>query len=311
MIKTRRPAALLLCLLFSALFVSAEGKRSFISRFSLKITAGIGSALPIGDVNDCLCSFNDNEVFEAHREANTGQVVGEIRTLDTRFFHQELELRFELTPRISFGIATSLPIHKRNESSLTYTILGWAGPQVMTWTFKPEIKVSSPIRLSAYYILPFFRRFSVSIGGGLGFYPAKVSHFLRLDETIPIGVSEWYTWDQEAKRNLALGVHGNAVLKYFLNDRLALVTEFQYRHIKIAGFKGTWKHENYSGEKYEKNGILYFFTEWDYFIGTRVANIEIFETPPEGGVRWIKDLRRAALDLSGYSIRFGINVRLF
>ncbi|OGD37993.1 MAG: hypothetical protein A2V45_06325 [Candidatus Aminicenantes bacterium RBG_19FT_COMBO_58_17] len=288
-----------------------EEKKPFWSKFSLKVSAGWGSRIPIGDVNDCLKSFNDNEVFEAHRDVGTGQVVGEIKTLDDRIFHGEAELRFDLTPRISFGIATSLPIHKRNESSVTYTYIGYAGPQIMTWTFKSEIKVSPPIRLSAYYTLPVINRLSISIGGGLDLNPARVSQFLRYAETPPVGVSDWYTWDQEAKRNLAIGVHGNAVLKYLLNDRLALVAEFQYRHIKMTGLKGTLKHENYYGDKSEESGTLYYFTEWNYFIGTRHATLEIFETPPEGGVRWINDLREAALDLSGYSIRMGINVRLF
>jgi hypothetical protein len=290
---------------------SAEEKKPFKPRFSLKVTAGLGSRIPIGDVNDCLESFNNNEVFEAHRESETGQVVGEIKTLDTRIFHGEAELRFDLTSRISFGIATSAPIHKRNESSVTYTILGWAGPQVMTWTFKPEIKVSYPIRLSAYYTLPVIPRLNISIGGGVGFYSAKVSQPLRFEITYPVGGSSWFTWDQEAKRNFAFGFHGNVVFEYLLNNKLALVGEFQYRLGKISGFKGTIKHENNHGDKSEESGTLYYFTEWNYFIGTRHATLEIFETPPEGGVRWINDLREAALDLSGYSIRMGINVRLF
>jgi hypothetical protein len=299
-----------LCLL-AAGPLQAQEKRSFWSRFSLKLTAGFGSRLPIGDVNDVLRSFNNNEVFEAHREAQTGLVVGEIKTLDDRVFHGEVELRFDLTKRISFGLATSPPIHKRNESSLTYTILGWAGPQVMTWTFKPEIEVLSPIRLSAYYTVPVLNRLNVSIGGGLGLYPARISQFLRLDETLPVGVSEWYTWDQKAKRNLALGVHVNSVLEYLLNDHLALVAEFQYRRIRATGFKGGWKVEDIYGEKYAKDGALYYFTEWNYAIGTRLANLEIFEAPPEGGVRWIRELREAALGLSSYSTRMGISIRFF
>jgi len=135
---------------------SAEKKKPFWSRFSLKVTAGLGSRVPIGDVNDCLKSFNDNEVFKAHRESETGLVVGDIKTLDDRIFHGEAELRFDLTPRISLGIATSLPIRKRNESSVTYTIVGWAGPQVMTWTFRPEIQSLSANKVKCLLQLIFY-----------------------------------------------------------------------------------------------------------------------------------------------------------
>lgn len=292
-------------------FVSSEEKKPFKSRFSLKLTAGLGSALPIGDVNDCLESFNNNEIFEAHREYETGRVVGEIKTLDSRVFHGEAELRFDITPRISFGIATSAPLHKSNESSVTYTILGWAGPQIMTWTFRPDIKVSFPMRLSAYYNLSFIPRLNISIGGGVGFYPAKISQFLRFEETPPVGVSDWGTWDQEAKRIFALSFHGITTLEYFLTDKLALVAEFQYRQSKISGFKGTLKYENYYGDKFERNGTLYYFTEWNYFIGTRHASMEIWPDTPNDPFRWIDDVRKASLDLSGYSIRMGINIRLF
>jgi len=301
---------LLFFLLLLVQFAFSEEKKPFKPRFSLKLTAGLGSALPIGDVNDCLESFNNNELFEAHREYETGQVIGEIKTLDTRVFHGEAELRFDLTPRISFGIATSTPIHKRNESSVTYTILGWAGPQIMTWTFRPEIKVSFPIRLSAYYTLPLIRRLSISIGGGLGFYSAKIEQFGRYYAIYPLGDTGWVNASQVAKRNFALGFHGNIILAYNFSNKLALITEFQYRQSKISGFKGTKKCENIHGDKSEESGTLYYFTEWNYFIGTRYANLEIFETPNDP-FRWIDDVRKASLDLSGYSIRMGIKIRIF
>lgn len=309
--KIRLSVCSLFVLFLLANFVYSEEKKPFKPRFSLKLTAGLGSALPIGDVNDCLESFNNNEIFEAHREYETGRVIGEIKTLDTRVFHREAELRFDLTPRISFGIATSTPIHKRNESSVTWTILGWAGPQIMTWTFRPEIKVSFPIRLSAYYTLPLIRRLSISIGGGPGFYSAKISQLLRFDITDPTGEFCWYTRDQEAKRNFAFGFHGNVVFEYLLSNKLALVAEFQYRQSKISGFKGTLKRENIHGDKSEESVTLYYFTEWNYFIGTRHATLEIWPDTPNDPFRWIDDVRKASLDLSGYSIRMGIKIRLF
>lgn len=309
--NTIRPLALVFSFLLMTQFVSPEEKRPFKSRFSLKFTAGLGSALPIGDVNDCLESFNNNDAFEAHREAETGQVVGEIKTLGTRFFHGEAELRFELTPKISLGIATSLPVRKRNESAVTYTILGWAGPQVMTWTFRPEIKVSFPIRLSAYYNLSFIPRTNISIGGGVGLYPAKISQHLRFDIAYPIGGSAWYTWDQEAKQNFALGFHGNVAFEYQLNHKLALVAEFQYRLSKISGFKGTLKRDSIHAEKSEKSGTLFYYTEWNYFIGIRLPTLEIWPESPNDPYKWINDVRKASLDVSGYSMRIGINIRIF
>lgn len=121
----------------------------------------------------------------------------------------------------------------------------------------------------------------------------------------------WSTRDQKASRNFMLGFHGNIFVQYLLKNKFALVAEFQKRHAKINGLRGATKFLNGDGYSFETNGTLYYFTEWDYFIGVRHATLEIFEAPPEGGVRWINDLRGARLDLGGYSIRIGINVRLF
>jgi hypothetical protein len=267
--------------------------------------------LPIGDVNDCLESFNNNDVFDAHRESETGLVGGEINTLGTRIFHGEAELRFELTPRISLGIATSLPIRKQNESAVNYTILGWAGPQVMTWTFRPEIKMSFPIRLSAYYSVFFLPRINISIGGGIGLYPAKITQLLRFDEITPSGEVSWYTWDQQARRNFALGFHGNVAFEYQLNSKFGLLAEFQFRLSKIGTFKGILKRDNIYGNYSEKSGTLYYYTEWNYFIGIRLPTLEIWPDIPNDPFKWIDDVMKAHLNLSGYSLRIGINIRLF
>ena len=288
---------------------NAEDKKPFWSRFSLKFTAGWGSRIPIGDVNDCLKSFNNNEVFEIHRKYQSGRVVGEIKTLDDRISHWEAELRFDLTRRISFGIATSAPIHKRNESSVTYTILGWAGPQIMTWTFRPEIKVSYPIRLSAYYTLPIIRRLSISVGAGAGIYPARIRQFVNYEEIPPSGGYYWATLDSEARRRIALGFHVNVVFEFAFTNWLALVAEYQHRSIQITGFKGTYRaKDDYSDN--EIRGTLYYFSMWNPLIGARHTNIEVKEGPPDYSIFFIRDLREAILDLSGYSLKVGLRLRL-
>jgi hypothetical protein len=151
----------------------------------------------------------------------------------------------------------------------------------------------------------------LSIGGGLGLYPAKISQSLRFDVITPSGEVSWGIHDQQAKRNLGFGFHGNVAWEYQLNHKLALLAEFQYRLSKMGTFKGNIKTEDKYGNKYEETGTLYYFTEWNYFVATRLSTLEIMEAPPEGGVRWIEDIRKATLDLSGYSIRTGIKIKLF
>jgi len=295
---------------FLAMPGHAEDKKTFWYRFSLKFTAGWGSRIPIGDVNDVLKSFNNNKVFEFHRQHETGRVVGQIKTLDDRISHWEAELRFDLTRRISLGIATSAPIHKHNESSVTYTIVGWAGPQIMTWTFRPEIKVSYPIRLSAYYSLPIIHGLSISVGAGAGIYPAKISLPVKYDEIPPSGGYYSGLSSSDAKRALALGFHGNVVLEYFVAHKLAFVAEFQQRSIRIRGLKGTYTaKDGYVDIK--TRGTLYYFSMWNPLIAARHNNLEVWERIPFASDVDIHDAREAMLNLNGYSIRLGIRLRVF
>ncbi len=291
--------------------VYAEEKRPFKPRFSLKLTEGWGSNVPIGDVNDCLKSFNNNKVFVNYRKDRPDQLVGEIKTLDNRTSHWEVELRVDLKPRIGFGIATAGTFHTRNESSITYTYIGYAGPQIMSYTFKPEIKVSYPMRLSLYYTIFSHPKINLSIGGGFGFYNARVSQFSRIDITGPDGTSNWSEWHRDTKRYFSLGFHGNVVLEYYFTRRIALVAELQKRYTRVSSLKGEVKSMCSEGFHHELSGTLYYFTEWDHLIGARYATLAVFEKPPEGGCTWIKDLRKAVLDLSGHSFRVGIRIRLF
>jgi hypothetical protein len=291
--------------------LDAEEKKPLWSRFSLKVTAGLGSRIPIGDVNDVLKSFNDNEVFTALREANSDRIAGGLKPLDDRISHWEAELRFDLSPKIGFGIATSAPIHKQKESSVTYIIRGWAGDQIMTWTFKPEIRVSYPIKLSLYYTLPLMRHLNISVGGGVGLYSAKISQFRRYDAIYPLGDVGWVVSSEVVKNNFGLGFHGNIVLEYRLFERLALVTEFQARYAKISSFKGSLTATNEAGDSYEEAGTYYYFTEENIAFGARHATLEVADRPPEVSYRFIQGVREAVLNVSAYSLRIGIRVRVF
>lgn len=314
-ILTKRRAIIWVILFVSLVFLNKsaypEEKEKFKPKFSIKLTEGWGSNVPIGDVNDCLKSFNNNKVFVNYRKYRPDQLVGEIKTLDNRTSHWEVELRFDLTPRIGLGIATAGAFHTRNESSITYTYVGYVGSQIMSYTFKPEIKVSYPMRLSLYYTIFSHPKINLSIGGGFGFCNAQVSQFSRIDVTGPDGTSNWSEWRWDTKRNFSLGFHGNVVLEYYFTRRIALVAELQKRYTRVSSLKGAMKSMSSEGFHYEESGTLYYFTEWDLFIGTRYASLTVWEKPPEGSVTEIGDIRKAVLDLSEHSFRVGIRIRLF
>jgi hypothetical protein len=305
--STRNSLALMFCFLLLGQFASPEEKRPSKPRFSLKLTGGWGSRVPIGDVNDYLESLN--KVYETSRTADSDRVLGKIQKLDTNIAHWEAELRFDLTPRLAFGIATSLPFHKHNESPLTFIYTEYDGPYIKTWTVRPEIKVFYPIRLSIYYTLAFIRRLNISIGGGIGFYSARITLSYRDATVYPFEDVSWIEGSQVAKKNFGLGFHGNINLEYNLSDKVILITEFQPRYVRISGFKGTLTATTSEGESHQVRGTLYYFTYRG--VGGRSPALMISEEPPQSPIDGYENVRKAVLDLSGFSLRIGLRIRLF
>jgi len=300
-----RPLSMLFCLLFLTQFVSPEEKKPFKRRFSLKLAAGFASAGSMGDVNDALESFNNNEIFDSLRKANSDRLIGQIETLGNKAFDCEAELRFDLTPRIGFGVGVAAPFHAHNESTVTYK---YSESNTLAWTLKPEVKTFFSIRLSAYYTLSFIPKLSISVGGGVGIYPSKIAQIRILNSYYP-DRQYTYTIDQEAKRIIALGYHGTVALEYALSHRFSIIAEFQTRHVRISSLKGNEKGPDVWGGQYDVNGTLYYYSTRSTVIHASYALLRIFEEPVPDEPTLV-GLREAVLDLSGFSLRMGLRIKL-
>lgn len=308
-------------LLFMGRAASAMPSEERFPKVSFKLSGGMG-IMAIGDINTALRSLSNNKVFRDLRKENPNNepdrshVEGNLNTLRSAYANWEAELRIDLTSRLAFGISTFSPIHRRNESSLTYTYVGSVGPQVMTWTFRPEFSVSHPLMVNLYYSRPFMKKLRYSIGAGAGFYSARAAQEVEFHIVSPLGGSErqLFQWDAERKFSFAFQGHVALSLDYPLSSRLSLVSELQARFIRLSNFKGTWRYSLVDiGYSEEKTGTLCYFTMWSYWIGTRIADLEIWPDPSnvEDPFREIQNLRKAVLDLSGMSLRVGFRLRLF
>lgn len=289
--------------------VYPEEKKPFKPRFSIKLTEGWGS-VAIGDINRSLKSVNNNYTFEYFRRNYPDYMVGEIKTLETNLSDWEAELRMEITPRISLGVATSAPFQRSNESSATYTMIEL---QWQTYTYKPKIEVSMPVILRFYYSLLPRSKINILLNAGVGLYTGKMQEFFKLEVASPPAyIPEWITRYWETERKSSFGLQGGAGIEYLLTKRLALVAEFQVRYAAIRNFWGGQLNVS----KYEwiyggQIGYLYYFTKEELFLGARYADIEIFEELPEISDDFKDDFRKAVLDLSGYSFRIGLRIGLF
>ena len=299
---------LLFCI--TSIAFSKEGR--YKPGFSIKLTYGT-NRYSWGDINECLESFNNNELFEYMRSYFPELISGEIIKLDNFASDWEAELRIDITRRFALSLAISETIIRKNESSLTYIDRHLIGDQISAYTYKPEVKVSTPVRLGIYYTLPFSSKINITFNAGIGYYSAKVSEYMRYEKTLPTGETEWTVRDWETNRKRVCGFHGGIGLEFSLIKNFALVVEVQRRYVKLKDLKGIMQRESSRSEGiHEEKGNLYYFNIYDPGIWTRYDDLEVWTSPPDFSI-WdgVRDIRKAVLDLTGYSFRVGIRIRLF
>lgn len=312
---------LFVLIIFLSRIVCSEEKEKFKPRFSIKLTGG-WRYVSIGDVNSHLESFNNSYDFEYARLNNPESISGEITQLNNHIYDWEAELRMDISSKFALGISTSGAIRKRNESSLTYVEKFYGieefydgGEWTSIFTFRPEVKAQVPVKLSIYYRLPFVFKTNIIFYSGIGYYSANVSKYEKLDLSIDSEYSywRWEHWKTDHKTNL--GLHGGIGIEYNLSKNLALVAEAYGRYARIRNLIGTLQKENSDsvGRIYESQATLWYF-KWACY-GKGYYRLDISEESPS---RWgiilecsISNVRKARIDLSGFSVRMGIRIKLF
>ena len=278
----------------------SEERQSFKPRFSIKLTAG-GGYVAIGDMNKHLDSMNNYKDMPGTSMSN---VSGKIEKLNNWSSDWELELKIDVSPKIGFGIATSF-FHRRNQSSIyAYQVPEFGRDYEMI--FEPEIKIIMPLGLNLYYSIYSGSKLNVFINSGIGWYSGKMTENKIQNFIYPLGDVYFDNRYWDVENNLSLGFHGGVGFEYSLIKNLALVVELQGRYIRIGNLGGTVKYEtNFgSGLTLVESGTLHFF-EYSYYYDLDIPlPIHIF---PE--IERIE--RNAVLDLSGFSLRIGIRIKLF
>jgi len=65
------------------------------------------------------------------------------------------------------------------------------------------------------------------------------------------------------------------------------------------------------GYRIPNEGYLYHTVEEKFTTGYRYAVLNVAPAPPEGGIGFPTEIRKAFLDLGGFSFRMGVKVGLF
>jgi hypothetical protein len=290
---------------FTGQMAVAEEKDQFKRNLSLKITGGL-RYITVGDINDHIESFDDYMSSAiAFYEGGKMEGVGRFGS------YLEVELRIGVSPRLSIGLGSGY-ISGSNKSDFQtvgvfpFTSPVWT-PNLMRFTIEPKVK-AIPIRLGIYYSLPFASRANVLLVGGIAYYFAKgiLSKYnlnvILCEPSIPEHPEISTSYDVSGS---GFGVHGGIGLEYRLTRSLFLIIEAQGRYAKIGNLNGTLIYSNtWNYDQRREEGTLY--------IGTRDMTDEGYGPGcPDLSVSPLQNMKKAALDFSGFSLTAGFRIKLF
>jgi hypothetical protein len=313
-------SAIFLLMLIDLSSAFPQDRKTFKPTLSLKLSGGWGSALPKDDIDWRMESVNSNATFEYWREADPSRVTGEIRPLNNHLPEWELELITSFGPHFRLGFATSIPHKKTVESSLRYIQVPGEEGQIIDMSYRPAIKVWPPMKFRLYYS-PFREsKANISISGGIGIYPTEIEEYFTYGVTFPLGdygLTERYI---DASARFPFGLQGGLCFEYRLSKDLAIIVEAEWRHAKLGRFTGRSRYvvnewtpegELYHSVHWEEGGTLYYFTEVNPHIGSRFADLAVWDRIPDASLTDIDDIRKVRLDLSRSAIRIGFKIRTF
>lgn len=303
--------------IFLSGIAQAEEKFNLNSRLSLKISGGLNH-MNIGDINTFVESkYEFAKAFAEYcNNPHTGwefSVIGEIEKL--KWGHDfEQELCLTITPKFEVGIGVGY-IHGRNKSyfiSRQVSTMKISGLHTDASSIEPRV-TAIPVKLGIYYRFPFIFKTKLFTNVGIGYYFAKSSLNWKMeeyDEDIYYHSSSFSSGECKVSSN-GFGFHGGIGIEYSLTKNLSLIIEGQGRYVRIKNLKG--ENLGVGDSKFSPEGVsgtLYSYKSGTF--GNFFFNFILSEEKPDNAYwrNW-RDIRETILDLSGFSLRVGIRIKLF
>jgi len=315
----KRSRAMAMGLVVCLLFVTVAASGAADKKFSLVVREGFGS-IKVGDVNSTRSSTSSS--FDVIREEHPGNCVGEYLPLPNNFKDWEAELRWRAWRGLSVGFSVSGPTHFSQTSPLTYSFYTDLGKQVDNFIWTSEIHAAAPIKLNLYYSLSLLPRVHLNVNGGIGYYHARIIDKDQWQFMDPTGASV-VGYDLFNVTGNQIGFHGGIGFEYKYTQRVSLFAEGLWRLAKIRTLKGTitthansYDENGYLTGTYDTSiyqGILYHYSGEDLNVeGIRHEKLLVNDFPPPWiGTDFPADVRKAFLDLSGFTFRIGLKIGLF
>ena len=315
---------IILLFFFPFLIQSAypEEEKPFKPRFSIKITGG-SAYMSLGDINEYL----DSKLKFSTEDAERHWPVYYSYTDGIENIHYGLnfegDLRINIVLNFSIGISTGL-IDARKESYSIFRGESYTTTTTIRESYEQKILIT-PFRLGIYYQLSLFKRTALLFNVGAGYYFARSTLY-----DYQHGATHWFIgdlyeryWTEHTYKvnGKNFGIHGGIGFEYTLGRNLSLVIEGQGRYAKIKELKGkdimvtsgaSWEN----GKTYwtEDKEIIYgtlWYYRWQSEEGIWRTYLPFSDIKPELPPNAPPHIvRKAMLDLSGFSVKIGIRIGL-
>ena len=292
----------------------------FKPKLSIKLTGGL-RYINVGDINNHIESFDN--YMSSYLSFYEGGKMGKINNYGPDL---EGELRLDISSKFAVGVGIGY-ISGKNESDfqtvgvfpfpIGLIYIPEIGQPGDLFEFVVESKVETiPIKLGIYYTIPLGSRINIFLKSGLDYYFSKCfiykyNEIISLDRTVLI--TEFYEISNKYDmRGNGLGFNGGLGFEYKISNFLALVLEIQKRYARMKNLKGKWIYSNtLTLEQGEDEGILYIAKKnmEDEGFSDHYPVLVVSPSKPRGAK--IINTREATLDLSGFSLRAGIRIKLF
>ena len=208
---------------------------------------------------------------------------------------------------------------------------------------EPSYKLQAiPVTLNFYYFMPFSSKIEAFFVGGIGYYfgtltynnPYQSATDYQEDYYSTAYDTYLFTWVQDDSYEGAssikatcntIGFHGGVGVDIKLFSNISLVAEGIYRYVKFKEWDGSWNDDwtwderwGWSDVGYEEDsgsvsdewsGKIWYFEEYENSdIGKWYQKVSLPEREPTALEGEIRNVRHAAINLNGFSIRLGVKI---
>ncbi|MDH4257817.1 MAG: porin family protein [Candidatus Aminicenantes bacterium] len=271
--------------------------------FSFKVGGGI-SQVRARDLNAYGEGYENH--FDDIAASWLSSKEGEFNDLNTLGGEVGIDVLFNFTENFAIGFGFgNFPRKSQSDFSLQEE-----GVISFTAILDPRISNSS-LTLSLYYFYPFTSNLRVYINPGAGLYLSKMALNTNseYDET---GVLSYSETVELSTNDLAFGFQGGLGMEVTVGGYMGLFIEASGRYCKLKSYRGRLKYTFLSSEgavvARTSSGDLWYFEKYNPSLANWYSQVQVSEEAPVGSD--IRNARAFTADLSGFSIKIGIRLKL-